>query len=401
MTALLLYSYYTDKMSYFNDWVDAFKDHPDYQSECLNVFNPEGKIQKIQKSIEKADLIILHHSMNGDTLKYLLPFTTAIKNRKGKLISFVGNEVNLPILGMAPKIKILKELDAEIIATQLPQEAGEWLYSDCTKSKVVSLPHALNPKAFYPISGQSRVLDIGTRSAHYGVYIGDNDRNNIVRFFHDNSKRLQLSVDLGLDHECQKRFNRVEWAKFLSSCKATLSTEAGSFYLQKDDYLIQQIQGYLRNKSKKWVLPNESQSGARKMYGMIIPSAIRKLINYYLREKLIEADMLDEDCNFDEIFQKFFSKTLKCPVYSKAISSRHFDAIGTKTLHIMYPGRYNDILKPNENYLELKKDHSNIDYIIEKLKDKKFIKAVTDRTYDYVISEHTHKKRLDFLLKEL
>lgn len=398
MQTILLYSSYTDQMSYFDDWVDAFKEHLKYNAECINVFNQSSNYREIFKKIENFDLIILHHSMNGDTLKYLQPFIHAIKHRKGKLVSFVGNEVNLPTIGMALKIKILKEIEPEIIATQLPQEAGEWLYQYCAKSKVISLPHALNPKAFSSTQDcKSRKIDIGTRSARYGVYIGDNDRNNIIQFFHKSAEQLGICADLGLDDWSQKRFNRSEWAGFLSSCKATLSTEAGSFYLERDDKLVIQIQDFLKRKSKKLVLPNETF--ARKLYRSLVPAKIRQLIVSLLEERLIEVSNLDEDYDFNEIYEQFFSKAQKCPAYSKAISSRHFDAIGTKTMHIMYPGRYNDILKPGVHYFELKYDHSNVNDLVECLKDNTFMKNITDTVHDYVMDSHTYKHRLDTLLK--
>ena len=396
MKTLVLYSSYTDQMSYFDDWVDAFKEHPNYHSECVNVFNTLSEYANICKKIEKAELIVIHHSMNGDTLKYIHPFINALKNRKGKLVSFVGNEVNLPTIGMAPKIKNLQEIEPEIIATQLLQEAGEWLYQNCTKSKVISLPHALNPKAFFSNKNlKQRKIDIGTRSARYGVYIGDNDRNNIIRFFHDNSQKFGLSVDLGLNDGFKKRFNRQDWAVFLSSCKATLSTEAGSFYLEKDDKLVQQIQEYLKKSSRKFVLPNETV--LRKIYRNVVPLSVRRSIVNLLKDKLTEVDCLDEESDFNEIYEMFFSKTQRCPAYSKAISSRHFDAIGTKTLHIMYPGRYNDILRPGEHYFELKQDHSNVDELKDCLKDDLYITNVTEKTYEHIIFNHTHKNRLDTL----
>ena len=399
MKTLVLYSSYTDQMSYFDDWVDAFKEHPNYHSECVNVFNTLSEYANICKKIEKAELIVIHHSMNADTLKYIHPFINALKNRKGKLVSFVGNEVNLPTISMAAKIKNLQDIEPDIIATQLLQEAGEWLYQNCTKSKVVSLPHALNPKAFFSSKDlEQRKIDIGTRSARYGVYVGDNDRNNIIKFFEENSQKLGISVDLGLATTSQKRFNREEWAIFLSSCKATLSTEASSFYLEKDDRLVNQIQNYLKSKSKKIVLPNETF--VRKLYRMVIPSVIRKSIIFLLKEKLVEVGNLDEGCDFNEIYEKFFSKTQRCPAYSKAISSRHFDAIGTKTLHII-PGRYNDILRPGEHYFELKHDLSNLAELVDLLKNPAFLNKITNRTYEYIMEKHTHKDRLDTLLNFL
>ncbi|MAP24517.1 MAG: hypothetical protein CMM87_03185 [Rickettsiales bacterium] len=400
MKTLLLYSNYTDQMSYYDDWIDAFKEHPVFDLTAVNLFNNSfPNIHKdVIKLIERAELIILHHSMNGDTLKYLTPLVSALKNRRGKLISFVGNEVNLPTIGMKPKINILKEIKADFIATQLLLDAGEWLYKECSESRVVSIPHALNPMKFKKTTSiKDRKIDIGTRSARYGVYIGDTNRNNIIQFFHKNS--FGLKVDLGVNCNDQKRFDRNGWVNFLNSCKSTLSTEAGSFYLDPDDKIVIEIHKYLKRKSSKFVLPNETF--LRKGYQYIVPSFIRKIVISLLKDQIVEVDGVDQDTNFQEIYDKFFANAKKAPVYTKAISSRHFDAIGTHTLHVMYPGRYNDILKPHEHYFELQKDHSNTEDLLSLLKNSKKLEVITSETYDYVLQNHTHKHRLDKLLESL
>ena len=354
MDTLVLYSNYTKKMSYYDDWIDAFKVHSGFKTKCINLYgHTDADMKKnVLRLIQNVGLIILHHSMNGDTLNYLMPFVSALKNRKGKLVSFVGNEVNLPTIGMADKIKVLKEIEVDIIATQLLYEAGEWLYKECSGSRVISLPHALNQDTFKrKISTEDRKIDIGTRSARYGVYIGDNDRNKIIQYFHQNSHGL--ICDLGLDVNNIKRFDRNGWVNFLNNCKATLSTEAGSFYLEPNDTIVKNVYNYIRGKSDRFVLPNETT--LRKIYRCIVPSWIRKMLFNLLKDKIVEIHSIDQDVNFQEIYDKFFINAQKAPVYTKAISSRHFDAIGTHTLQVIYPGRYNAILKPNEHYFELQR----------------------------------------------
>lgn len=39
MRTLVLYSSYTDQMSYYDDWIDAFRAHPSFQALCVNVFH--------------------------------------------------------------------------------------------------------------------------------------------------------------------------------------------------------------------------------------------------------------------------------------------------------------------------------------------------------------------------
>jgi spore maturation protein CgeB len=400
MKALLLYAQYTDQFSYFDDWLDAFKGHPSFKAKCINVLAKDFTTGEIIQAIKESEVIILHHSMNADTLDYLNPFLSPLKHRKGKLVSFVGNEINLPHMGMVPKIKVLKDLETDIIATQLLEEAGKWLYQDCVKSKVIALPHALNPEAFHSQhSFKNRNIDIGTRSARYSVYMGDNDRNEILSFFQVEAKTYSLNVDLGLDKGSQQRFDRHGWSKFLEGCKATISTEAGTYYLERDDQTVQRIHRYLISNTSRYVLPHESY--LRKLYRFVVPSSLRKQINALLKDKMIESYNVDQSTDFDKIHEMFFLNTPKCPVYSKAISSRHFDAIGTKTLHILYPGRYNDILKPGEHYFELQKDHSNIDALIDLIKDEKTTQKIVNNVYEYVRTDHTHQDRLNYLAKFL
>ncbi|MBT8506740.1 hypothetical protein B1F79_04690 [Coxiella-like endosymbiont of Rhipicephalus sanguineus] len=45
------------------------------------------------------------------------------------------------------------------------------------------------------------------------------------------------------------------------------------------------------------------------------------------------------------------------------ISPRHFEAVATKTLQILYEGEYSNILKPWVHYVPLKKDYSNFDEV--------------------------------------
>ena len=407
MKTLVLYSYYTDQLSYYDDWIDAFTYHRELEVASVNVssdwgvfsdeyfINPKA-YKEIIRLIESAKLIILHHSMNGDTLKFIVPFISALKNRRGKLVSFVGNEVNLLNIGMGPKIELLKELNVDIIVTQLLLEAGKWLYIECTNSSVISLPHGLNPSKFYSDTNLSdRRIDIGTRSAKYGVYLGDDDRNRIIDHFRLNS--YGLKVNFGLKNKKDQRFNRNGWRKFLNDCKATLATEAGSFYLQPNDEIVKNIEKYLAKKSRKLTLIEETL--IRRLHPSVIPSSIRQFLQRIKNNYIAEIDRADKEADFKDIYDRFFANAERPPVYTKCISSRHFDAIGTCTLQIMYPGRYNNILSPNEHYFELKKDHSNIEDLLSLFANPTKIEAMTSSTLDYIINNHTHKHRVDRLLE--
>lgn len=397
MKTLLIYARYVDMLSYFDDWMDAFQNSAEMVIDSINICALPQIDAETFKKISGAQLIILHHSMLSDTLEFITPLITALASRNGKLISFVGNEVNLPILGMKPRLDVLKKIKPDMIMTQLLQEAGDWLYAECN-TKILSVPHALNPKSFNTNTPyQGRPIDIGTRSHKYGVMIGDNDRNEIMHWMESLDGRL--NVDLGQKPGSQQRFNREEWSAFLGSSKATTSTEAGSFYLERDDATITAIESHLKATSGKITLPRENT--ARKLYRKLVPSPVRSYLYDRLKSRVVETHALDTLGDFEEIQTLFFKNKSRCPAYSKAISSRHFDAIGTRTLQILFPGRYNDILKANEHYFELKRDGSNRDELIKLLNNPSQWQDMVNRTYDYIINNHTHAHRVKTILENI
>ena len=70
------------------------------------------------------------------------------------------------------------------------------------------------------------------------------------------------------------------------------------------------------------------------------------------------------------------------------MSPRHFEAAATKTLQIMFEGNYSNIFIKDVHYLSLKKDFSNLEEIIDKLKDKDLRKKITDKAFkDIILNE--------------
>jgi hypothetical protein len=104
--------------------------------------------------------------------------------------------------------------------------------------------------------------------------------------------------------------------------------------------------------------------------------------------------LINEQFDYDEIFSLFFAGRQRPPYYSKCISSRHFDAAGTKTCQIMFRGRFNDILKPNEHYLALEPDFSNIDDLLARFRDPVRRQSIVNAAFDLVCSEHTYEHRV-------
>lgn len=388
MKTALLTLQYPSRASYYEDWRDAFMASPDFSCTAHNIFTGSGR-SKARKACASADLIIILHSCNADTLHYAQQMTTALQNRRGKLLSFVGNELNMPWAPLSAKIAWLKSIRADFVATQLLQEAGEYLYAP-TGARIAAVPHALNPAAFPPgAPSAQRPTDIGGRSFRYSAFLGDDDRNRIFAYFAQTKFDPPLNLDLSHEH----RFDRDGWSKFLQSCKATIATEAGSFYTMPTDDLVIAVQDYLRQQQGGGLTIG---AGSRlHLLAQKLPYGVKQFIWKILRAGPIKHEAQTAECiDPTEVHAKFFQNTPRPPVYTKAISSRHFDAIGAGTVQIMFPGRYNDILRPGEHYLELRPDFSNIRDVLAQLRDPAACGQLAMRTRAYVLDSHTYAHRV-------
>ena len=346
--------------------------------------------------MDDFDAVVLIHSATADTVEDIVRLAPALaERRRAKLLAFVGNEYNSAVAPLADKIAALTAIRPDIVATQLLEEAGQYLYAE-TGAQVLSLPHALNPAVFRPgPPAEERTVDIGVRSYRYGVALGDDDRNRLIDYFSSRGPALGISLDVSQD----ARFGRDDWAAFLARCRGTISTEAGSWYLDRDDALARRVHEHLERARKGLTI--SSRSPLRRIARRLPLGAKEALAGLLKRGPVGYESFEPDDVDFADVYERFFKDAPKSPVYSKAISSRHFDAIGTKTCQILFPGRYNDVLEAETHYLSLDPSFRNIDEVIRRFKDEGERNAIVERAYAHVLAGHTLAHRLDRLAEVL
>jgi hypothetical protein len=388
MRVLIGYADYTDRLSYYDDWLDAFTSAPQFDAIPVNIVD-SGTSDTLRRLQRDVDAIVLLHSTSGDTTIYLEPHVEALSQRSMPLLAFVGNELNLPGSPVAAKREVFAALRPDYIATQMLLEAGEYLFADVVSQKVVAIPHALNPSVFTPRCGDDeRPYDIGVRAARYPPHLGDDDRNRLIQWFAGNGPSLGLSTEIS-----DKRLDRNGWSDYLNQCKGTVSTEAASWFLERDDATVNAIRDYVLSKNKAgFVIRNDS---VLRRFGHKMPWWLRSVARRALkRGPLRHEALLNEQLDAQDIFDRFFAGRARPPHYSKCVSSRHFDAAGTKTCQIMFRGRFNDIFQADEHYLALEPDFSNIDDVLAAFRDPVRRRAVVDAAYDMVLGKHTYQHRV-------
>src|SRR5207248_2857649 len=120
------------------------------------------------RRLKEYDLIIVSHAASGDDMSLLLRAVARFGGRRGPLVVFIGNEYDL----LTDKIRFIRQTGAEFVCTQLPIEAGRYLYGEAAGAQIIEMPHALNPAKFHRVRERPRDIDIGFAGDIYWPFLG-------------------------------------------------------------------------------------------------------------------------------------------------------------------------------------------------------------------------------------
>jgi hypothetical protein len=386
LRTLLVRVHYPETLSYFTDWLEGFLAEPSLDVVSVNLATPVGR-RRLRRAAAEVDLVVLLHSAVGDSLAEIRRCLGPLDRRRGPLVAFVSNEVSLPTQPFAAKLDMLAELSPDFIGTQLLLEAGESLYADISGARVLAMPHALNPRAFRPdVPCAQRPVDVGFRGARYLPHVGDNDRNRIIDYF----ATTRFDPPLAVDVRTNASYGRRGWAAFLNHCKATIGAESGSVYLGRDDEIISCTERTLG-----------VHSGDLRLRARLRP--LHRYLPRPIKNALRRgADRLAGRANAPIPPTAATSAPTLAPpagsVTGKCISSRHFDAIGTETCQILFPGRYNDLLEPGVHYLCLERDFSNLDDVLGRYRDEADRLRLVREARSWALDGQTYAHRVRSLL---
>jgi hypothetical protein len=132
-----LFARYTDTLSYYDDWQEAFAESNLFDTDTRDIMRPETRLRT-----ETAHSRIRHVWFCCiPRMRIVVAALQRVAGISGgaarRLLSFVGNEVNLPGCFIADKLAVLQKIGPDFVATQLPLAAGEYLYGDLSGSRLV------------------------------------------------------------------------------------------------------------------------------------------------------------------------------------------------------------------------------------------------------------------------
>jgi hypothetical protein len=184
-----------------------------------------------------------------------------------------------------------------------------------------------------------RSIDVSYRGRRCEYWLGSlaNDKERIATKFLQYAQNKDFILDISLEESA--RVYGDAWLQLLMRSKAVLGTESGASIWDFED-------------------------------------SIRKKTNQFLGRH--------KKANFETVYEAVL-KPFDGQILYNAISPRIFEAAGTKTVMVLFPGEYNGICQPDTHYIPLEKDFSNIDKVFAQLKDPHYLQSLADRAHKDLI----------------
>jgi hypothetical protein len=241
----------------------------------------------------------------------------------------------------------IAEFDVDHVFTVAPESEWEKLYGGVDRARVgISrvLTGYLADETLERIDAivdeqAERPIAIGYRAAKVAPSLGRHGRlkTDLAARVAEACRPRGLDVDIATGLGTTIRGD--DWYRFLASCRYTLGVEGGASVHD----------------------PDGSLQRATRRYQAEHPNA-----------------------SFEEIEASCFPDADGRLSYV-AISPRHLEACATRTAQILIEGSYNGILRPGEHYIELRRDFSNLDAVLDLVEGDAQRARITANAYRDVV----------------
>jgi hypothetical protein len=224
-------------------------------------------------------------------------------------------------------VRLIGELDVDHVFSVSPESEWDQLYDGVDRSRVgfsrvltgYLAPDTLARIEAITSAGGERGIEIGYRAAQVPFSLGAHGllKTEIAKRVGQAAAARGLAVDIATG--VTPPFRGDDWFRFLASCKYTIGVEGGASVHDPDGRLEEAVTRYLAE---------------------------------------------HPDAPFDEVQANCFAG-LDGGLHYFAISPRHLEACATRTAQVLIEGSYNGILRPGEHYIELRRDFSNLDAVLD------------------------------------
>ncbi len=343
--------------SYHALWPKAFANHPGLTVYPINL-NRHGRLMRgkafYMSRVFRPDVVVILHSAFANGLvmpDYLVDTVADLDARK---IFFLTNIYK----NMPEKMSFCERIGVNVLAQLGSSEEIAEIYRRRLPGVAVVPCHAggLDERLFNPgPSLEKRPIDIGFRGEREPYYFGHQERAAIMAAVEPPARERGLMVDFSMRPE--DRFSPTEWAAFLQRCKAQLGTEAGTDFFSVEDKTRHRVNAYMA-----------ANPGA----------------------------------SFDGVYRETMAPFRESEeVRLRLITGRVVESAACKTVLMLYEGFYEGFIRPDEHYIPIALDHSNLDDAFDKLSDPTYCARLVEASYQVVLENFRFGKLIDNVLANL
>jgi hypothetical protein len=300
--------------------------------------------------MSKFDVVILHYGVRLIHAEYISPhIVQALRTCGAYKILFIQDEYE----NTETTRRWMDLIGFHAVFTCIPDGQGRLVYPS---DRFPSLELVPTLTGFVPeeLEYRTNVRPLAERP----VVIGYRGRELPFRFGRLAYEKYQIgsqmrticeqrSIPADIEWTEEKRIYGPQWYEFIANCRAVLGTESGSNVFDEDGSLTQAMDGALRQ---------------------------------------------NPELTFEEMHRAFLTER-DGQIRMNQISPRMFEAIALRTALVLFEGEYSGILQPVEHYIPLKKDFSNVDWVLNELDDVHRLEQMVDRAYRDIVKSEKYSYR--------
>ncbi len=294
------------------------------------------------------DAVVIHYTISLLSVRYLPPpLPERLASFEGLKVQFIQDEYR----AVHAVTAAMRKLGVDVLFTCVPEPAASQIYD----SRLPGVTRVFTLPGYVPdeLVGRevappgARPVDVGYRGRELPVWFGrlSREKHEIGGAFLEHAAGRGLRCDISSREE--DRIYGEDWNRFLASCRTTLGTESGVSIVDFDGSVEALAKDYLPRRPHATV-------------------------------EEIERDL---------------TGPYEGKVVINTASPRLFEAAALRTAMVLFPGTYGGVVEPGRHYIPLAKDFSNIEEVVERVRDTAYLEELTDRAYDDLVSSGRYSLR--------
>jgi hypothetical protein len=312
-------------------------------------FNPVDRSDACRLlDLSEFDAVVIHYSITLVSARYLPPpLPERLARFEGLKVEFIQDEYR----AVDAVTAAMRDLGIDVLFTCVPEPAAGQIYD----SRLPGVTRVFTLAGYVPDelidrrvpAAAERPVDIGYRGRELPVWVGrlGREKTEIGRVVLEHAIGRGIRCDISSSEE--DRIYGEGWNRFLASCRTTLGTESGASIIDFDGSVEAHAKHYLARRP---------------------------------------------DATLEEI-----ERNVTAPYEGKVVintaSPRLFEAAALRTAMILFPGTYAGVVEPERHYIPLEKDFSNIEEVLERVRDTAYLDELAGRAYDDLVASGRYSLR--------